>query len=37
MSRADAKAINWSDESEVQFIDWSNFRVFAHPALKQDD
>ena len=37
MTKAEADEIDWSDKDAVQFnIDWSNYRVFAHPALKQD-
>jgi hypothetical protein len=32
----DARRIDWSDEDAVQFnIDWSVYRDFCHPALKQ--
>lgn len=37
MSRSDAAAIDWDDEDRLLIIDWTNFRDFAHPALKQDD
>lgn len=37
MSRADAAAIQWSDDDRLLVIEWKNFRVFAHPALKQDE
>lgn len=38
MPRSDARDIDWSDEDTVKFIiDWTLYRDFAHPALKQDD
>lgn len=38
LSREEAAAIIWSDEERVVFnIDWTLYREFAHPALKQDD
>ena len=37
MSRADAAAVDWADEDRLFAIDWKNFRVFAHRALKQDE
>ncbi len=36
MSRDEAKEIAWDDEDALAAIDWSNYRLFAHPALKQD-
>lgn len=38
MSRADAAAIDWSDEDKWRYtIDWTQYREFAHAALKKDD
>jgi hypothetical protein len=37
MTRAQAKQIDWSDKDALRYnIDWSNYRDFAHPALKHD-
>jgi hypothetical protein len=37
ISRADAAAIDWSDEDTVEFgIDWSLYRDFVAPALTED-
>ena len=37
ISRADASKIDWADQDTIDFgIDWSLYRDFAHPALKQD-
>ncbi len=37
IKQAEAKRIEWSDEETiVAVIDWSLYRDFAHPALKQD-
>ena len=38
ISKRQARAIDWSDDDAVKYaIDWTNYRDFAHPALKQDD
>lgn len=38
ISRRQARAIDWSDDDAVKYlIDWTNYRDFASPALKQDD
>lgn len=38
MSKAKAKRIDWSDEDVWRYtIDWTLYRDFVHPALKQDD
>jgi hypothetical protein len=37
IKRGEARQIDWSDDDTVNFtIDWSFYRDFAHPALKQD-
>jgi hypothetical protein len=37
IEQAEAKRIDWSDEDAIEFgIDWSLYRTFTHPALKQD-
>ncbi len=37
MSRRDASAVDWDAADEIAFIEWGNFREFAHPAIKQDE
>lgn len=38
MTKGQAKKINWADDDTIDYtIDWTNYRDFAHPALKQDD
>lgn len=37
IEKRDAQQIDWSDEDVVQaVIDWSPYRNFVHPAIKQD-
>ena len=37
MSRGEARRIDWSNDDAINYtIDWSLYRDFAHPALKQD-
>jgi hypothetical protein len=35
MTGGQAEQIDWSNDEALMNIDWSNYRVFAHPALKQ--
>ena len=37
MSRPQAAAIRWRDKDRLLYIEWNNYRDFAHPALKQDE
>lgn len=37
MSAEQAGAIRWHDDNRLLYVDWRNFRAFAHPALKQDE
>ena len=36
MPAAQAKRIDWSNEDALLNINWSLYRDFCHPALKQD-
>ena len=35
MDPGQAKQINWSNSDELSNIDWSVYRAYCHPALKQ--
>jgi hypothetical protein len=35
MPAGKARQIDWSDDDALLIIDWSNYRDFCHPALKQ--